>query len=151
MERKVYSIATLFRGRRVNARLYFADGIDGKASAHRVLANELGARREVKAVELVVGDIAVHPLNLRAEVMQNAARLGGDVMRLAGAPLCRVGNRSFDEVLGHSFLSSMFVVVVTLVFVPAADTAHGGCPLCNERATGWTRNGNPVFTGLSCA
>src|SRR5262245_39212503 len=101
MELKVYLIATLFRSRRVNDGLYFADGIDRKASAHRVLTNELRVRREVDAVELVVGHVAVHPLNLRTELAQDAAGLAGDVVTLAGAPLSGVRNRSFDDILGH--------------------------------------------------
>jgi hypothetical protein len=46
-----------------------------KAAAFGMLADHLLARGAVDAVDLVVGHIAVDPLNLRAEVAQH--RTGG--------------------------------------------------------------------------
>jgi hypothetical protein len=48
-----------------------------------VFANHLLVRRDVHAVDLVAGHVAGHPLNLRAELGEDAARLLGDPLKLS--------------------------------------------------------------------
>src|SRR3954453_578317 len=61
-------LSPLLRSRRVNRRADAGDLVRRETGGFGVLANEVLARRPVDAVDLVVGDVAVHPLNVRAEI-----------------------------------------------------------------------------------
>src|SRR4051812_32906396 len=58
----------LLSGSRVDRRADAGDLVRRETCGFGVLANEVLARRPVDAVDLVVGDVAVHPLNFRAEI-----------------------------------------------------------------------------------
>src|SRR5258706_339990 len=73
-----------------------------KAALLGVLANHRFVRSDVDAVDLVPGNVALHPLNLRTQVAQDAARLLGDSMKLLGGKRSRSGNLTLDHILGHA-------------------------------------------------
>src|SRR5581483_10470384 len=58
----------VFSSRRVNHSLNFRDLVCGKTSFTGVLAYQFGVGRNVNTIDLIVGDVAVHPLNLRTEI-----------------------------------------------------------------------------------
>src|SRR6185295_4431191 len=68
----------LFTGRGINDGFDLTNGIDRKTPARGVLANHLRVRRDVNAIKLVVRDIALNPLDLRAEVTEDPAGFGRD-------------------------------------------------------------------------
>src|SRR5882762_4791420 len=89
------------RGRRIDDRLDFRDRIGGEAAFSCMLANELFVGRDVDAVNLDIGDVAVDPLNLRAELAKNAAGRLGYRLQLLRRHLAGTGDFAFDDVLGH--------------------------------------------------
>src|SRR5205823_4293207 len=76
----------------------------GEAALLRVLAHHLLVRRHVDAVDLVAGHVALDPLDLRPEALQDAARLLRDRLQLLRAELAGAGDLTLDEVLRHGGL-----------------------------------------------
>src|ERR1017187_8244432 len=66
-----------------------------------MFAHRLFIRGYVDAVDFVVGHIAVKPLNLRAQLSQNAARRLRYRLQLLRRQLADFGNLSLDDKLGH--------------------------------------------------
>ena len=64
-----------FGGRRVDDVPHLRNAVRGEASLARVFAHHLFVGRDVDAVDLVVGDVALQPLNLGPEVAQHRAGL----------------------------------------------------------------------------
>src|SRR3954454_18394754 len=93
--------ARLFRGRRVDHGADFADLVGRKAAALGMLADQVLVRRTVDAIDLVVRDIGMDPLNLRAEVAED--RTGGlrRHLEVLAAELPGAGHLSLDYELGH--------------------------------------------------
>ena len=56
--------------RRVNETAYGRDTIRGDACAAGVLPNRVFVWCEVNAVDLIFGDVAVEPLNLRSHIFE---------------------------------------------------------------------------------
>src|SRR4051794_40570644 len=98
--------ARLRRGR-VDDRPDPRDAVGGEPALPGVLAHRLLVRREVHAVDLVVGDVALDPLDLRPHPPQDAAGLLRDGLELLGGQLPGAGDLSLDDELGHggTFLS----------------------------------------------
>src|SRR5207342_215119 len=67
----------------------------------RVFADEVFAGRDVHAIHLVAGDIAVVPMHLRAELVEDEAGLLGNGAQLAGRQGADTWNVAFDHVAGH--------------------------------------------------
>src|SRR6476620_3095639 len=82
------------------------DAVGRKSTAPRVLADDVLVGREVYAVELVPGDIAVKPLDPRAQFPEDRVRLprGRSQVFLGELPQSRYV--SFDHELGHPNLLS---------------------------------------------
>src|SRR5919106_2233578 len=97
--RRVRSL--LFSGCRIEDVLHFGDAVRGEAPPRRVLPNHLLVRRDVDAVDDVAGDVAVHPLDARAERVQYFVRFLRDAAELLRPPAAAAGNLTFDDVLGH--------------------------------------------------
>src|SRR5689334_9155085 len=77
-----------------------------EAAASRMLADHLLVRSTVDAIELVVGDVAVHPLNLRPELSEHiAGSLGGHLDVFWGKPAYS-RHLTLDYKLGHVRLST---------------------------------------------
>ena len=63
--------------------------------------DEILVRRNVDAVDLVSGDIAVDPLNLGTEPAEDAAGGFGDGFELVVREFSSAGDFALDDVLGH--------------------------------------------------
>src|SRR5438034_183429 len=104
--------SALFGGGGIDDVLDLGDLVGGEAALLRVLAHQLLARRHVHAIDLVAGHVALHPLDLRAEALEHAARFFGDGAQLLCGELAGAGDLALDEVLGHGLLlSSEFLEV----------------------------------------
>src|SRR5258706_12423579 len=90
-----------FRGDRVDHRPDARYLVRGKPALLGVLAHGRLVGRDVYAIDLVVGDIAVDPLDLRAHGLQDAAGLLGDALELGLRQLAGAGQVTLDDELGH--------------------------------------------------
>src|ERR1700756_1065376 len=77
------------------------DAISRKASALCVLANGSLVWSEINAVNLVAGDVALQPLNLRAHAPKNGQRFAGDLTEFRVRQISSSWNFSFDHKLRH--------------------------------------------------
>src|SRR5687768_2588855 len=91
----------LFRGGRVDHRLDLDDLVGREASALRMLADDVFARRAINAVDLVFGDIAVDPLDLRPELAQDLARGLRGHLQVRRPELADSGHFTLDDILRH--------------------------------------------------
>lgn len=64
----------LAQGGRVNEAPHCRDPVGWNTCAARMLPNGVLIRREVNAIDLVLGDVTVEPLNLRPHSAQNLER-----------------------------------------------------------------------------
>src|SRR5262245_10438867 len=78
-----------------------------------MLPDRLHIRSDVNAVDLLLGEITVDPLNLWTHLAQHAAGLLGDALALFGGQFARSGHISFDHILRHCvFLSAILSLFV---------------------------------------
>src|SRR5207237_9975980 len=96
-----HAVSALFGGRGIDDALDLGDLVGGETALLRVLAHHLLARGEVHAVDLVAGDVALHPLDLRPQTLEHVARFLRDCLQLVGAELAGAGDLALDEVFGH--------------------------------------------------
>src|SRR6266540_6819416 len=114
---------------RVNDGPYLGDPVGWEAATLGMLANQLLVRRQVHTIDLVVGHEALHPLNLRTELLQHAAGLLGDpLQRIRRKAAC---SREFtlDHKLVHRFLlelSFRFRTGLAPRAWPATNRRHAG-------------------------
>src|SRR5687768_3501817 len=87
------------RGRGVDHLTHLRDLVGRKPALLRVLPDHLHVGGDVHAVDLVVGDVARHPLDLRAQVLEHAARLLRDPLELFPGEPARAGQLPLDHVL----------------------------------------------------
>src|SRR5262249_38784762 len=87
--------------RRVDDRFDFRDAVRRKSALLRVFADQCLAGRVVNAIDLVGGDVAVDPLNLRAEVLEHPAGFLRDGLESLGRHIARAGDFAFNHVLRH--------------------------------------------------
>ena len=81
------------------------DGVDGKPAAAAVLADDLLGGGHVDAGDLVVGDVALHPLDVGSEVAEHLVGLAGDGRKSGGVHLTGARDGALDEVLRHCHFS----------------------------------------------
>jgi hypothetical protein len=67
----------LAQGRRVNEAAHCRDPVGWDTCAPRMLPNAVFIRREVNAIDLILGHVTVEPLNLRPHSTQNLQRAQG--------------------------------------------------------------------------
>src|SRR6516165_7266810 len=79
----------------------FADAISGEAALHCMFADGCFIGCDVDAVNLVGGDVAVHPLDLGTQVAEDATGLLRDCVKFFGLEVARSGDVAFDDVFGH--------------------------------------------------
>src|SRR5215204_3766584 len=65
--------ALFLRGGRVDNRFNLRDVVCRKAAAPRVLVDHFFTRRDVDAIEFIIRDVTLNPLNLRSHLIQNVA------------------------------------------------------------------------------
>src|SRR5215472_18108302 len=69
-----------------------------------MFANSVLVRCDVDAVDFVLGYVAMQPLHLRAQVLENAARFLRDGLQLLVFEVSGAGNLALNYILGHSCL-----------------------------------------------
>src|SRR6266566_3977422 len=89
------------RAGRIDHRLDARYAGDRKSAVLRVAANVGLVLREVDAIDLVVGHVALHPLDFRAHALQNLARLFRYRLQLARREPPRARQVALDHVLLH--------------------------------------------------
>src|SRR6516164_3993771 len=88
--------------RRVDRGSNLGDIVRGEAALACMFANSVLVRGDVDAVDFVLGYIAVQPLHVRAQVLENAARFLRDGLQLLGFEVPGAGNLALNYILGHS-------------------------------------------------
>ena len=68
-------VESLLGGSRVDDRSHLRDSIGRKTALSGMFAHHLLVRRVIDAINFIVRDVTVHPLNLRSQFLQHAARL----------------------------------------------------------------------------
>lgn len=71
------------------------------AAATGMLLDDVGARSPINAVNLVVSDVAVQPLNLRSKIAKDAQRIPGGFLSLLRGHLAHAGYFALNDELGH--------------------------------------------------
>src|SRR6266511_4011250 len=89
---------------RVDDGPYLGDPVGREAPTLGMLANQLLVRRQVHTIDLVVGHEALHPLDLRTELLQHAAGLLGDPLQCFRRQAACSREFTLDHKLVHRFL-----------------------------------------------
>jgi hypothetical protein len=87
--------------RRVDDLAHARDAVRRESTAARVLLDQLRRRGVVDAVDLVVHHVALHPLDLGAERIQDAHRLLGNGPQFLRAELARARQFTLDHEFRH--------------------------------------------------
>src|SRR5687767_11691977 len=85
----------------IDHRFHFEDLVRREPALFGVAADQVLARGDVDAEELVAGDVALQPLDPRAELAEDIAALLGDPAELRGGELAGSGQLAFDHEFGH--------------------------------------------------
>ena len=96
---------------RVTEKNALADAVGRQAGEARMLAHGRFVRREIDAVDLVGGHEALDPLDLGAELREDAAGVLRGVFQVAGGEISDAGHFTFDDELGHVVLAFFLVLV----------------------------------------
>src|ERR1700687_6057862 len=94
------------RCRRINHRLHLMDEISRNPAQIRMLPNQTLIARNVNAVHLSSGYKALHPLNMRSNLLEGVAGLLGECLQVGAREITRANHVPFDYELWHvnSFL-----------------------------------------------
>src|ERR1700730_8375970 len=95
----------LLQGSRVNKPAHGRDAIRWNAYPARMLPNAVLIRRKINAVHLVLGDIAVQPLNLRSHFFQNFQGMNRQVPDLVFGQRSSTSYFALDNKLRHGYQS----------------------------------------------
>jgi hypothetical protein len=74
-----------------------------------MFTNHLFAGSDIDAVNLVVGHVAVQPLDCRSEVIQNAARFLGYGPDFVRRGFSNSRNVALNNILGHALILSFLL------------------------------------------
>ena len=96
------NLSVLLGGGGVDYGADLCDGVCREAALGGVFADGGFVRGDVDAVDLVVCDVALEPLDLRAEGAEDAAGGLRDGLQLFRGELAGVGDFAFDNVLRHA-------------------------------------------------
>src|SRR5580692_3495176 len=94
-------IRALLCGRRVDHRANLRDSIRRKPALRRMFADRLFIRSDVNAINLVVGNVTLHPLDVRTHFPQHTAGLLRDTLQLLGRQLARVRDFPLNNKFRH--------------------------------------------------
>jgi hypothetical protein len=89
---------------RDRSRAHGGNAFRGKSGALRVLADELLVCGEVYAVDLVVRDEALDPLDVGSELIEDDSGRRRRFVQLVSAERPDSGNRALDHVFLHGYL-----------------------------------------------
>lgn len=85
----------------INDPSHLRNAVRREAALLSMLANHLFIRRDVDAVDLVIGHVTLEPLNLRSQLLQHSTGLLRDALKLLWRQLSCFGNLPFDYVFRH--------------------------------------------------
>jgi hypothetical protein len=105
-----------FSRRRVDDALYLGYSICREATLLGVLTHHLLVGSDVYTVDFVCGDVALQPLDLWTQVLEDATGGLGNALQLLWCQLPRVWDFTFDKVFWHSRVNTFFT------FTTAAET-----------------------------
>jgi hypothetical protein len=91
-----------FSRRRVDDALYLGYSICREATLLGVLTHHLLVGSDVYTVDFVCGDVALQPLDLWTQVLEDATGGLGNALQLLWCQLPRVWDFTFDKVFWHS-------------------------------------------------
>src|ERR1035438_8899272 len=91
----------VFRSGGVNHRFDFRDGIHGKLTTTGVLTNDFSVGGDIDAIDLVVRNITLHPLNLRPQRLHNTTGRLRNYSELLRGQLARSRNLTLNHVSWH--------------------------------------------------
>src|SRR5882672_10184177 len=146
----------LLSGRGIDDRRDRRNAICGKAALLRVLANRLFIWSDIDAINLVSGDVALKPLDLRTHPAQDATRLLRDRLELCGRKLSGARDLSFNYVLRHNGSPSVGWGNASLRLGPGNGTGLAsrravlGASALNGGLGGWRPFGSEVPDGALC-
>src|SRR5689334_14749725 len=103
-----------------------------------MLAHRRFVGRLVHAVDAVVGDVAVDPLDLRPHAAEHPARFLRDGLEVRRGELAGAGNVSFDHELGHG--CSPWVLAFQKLSVAAPDLINSCMALAPWMVTPSTKS-----------
>jgi hypothetical protein len=86
---------------RINQAANCRDAVCRHAELACVFTNHFLVRSEVNAVESVVGDVAMQPLDLRSDPAEDVERFDRNVPDLVLGHAADAGNLAFNDELGH--------------------------------------------------
>src|SRR5256885_4899279 len=92
---------------RIDYLAHARNAVGGKATLLRMRTHRGLVRGDVDAVDLFIGDEALHPLDLRAHALQHAAGFLGDRLQILHRQLAGSGEFTLDDVLWHCPLLSV--------------------------------------------
>src|SRR5579859_3092809 len=92
------------RCRRVDDRRNLQHTVRREPPALCVHPDQIGVWSDIDARDLVLGDIALNPLDIGSELAQHTARLLRDGLQLRGRESRRARNLPLDDVLRHAGL-----------------------------------------------
>ena len=91
----------LFGRGRIDDVAHLRDAVGRKAGVLRMLPDQLGIGRAVDAVDLVIGDVAMDPLDVGSHILEHAAGLLRRALQLPARERAGTGHFTFDHELGH--------------------------------------------------
>ena len=92
----------LVQGERVNETAHRRDTVGWHSCAARMLPNAVFIRREVNAIDLILGHVTMEPLNLRPHGTQSLQRSQGHLPDLHIGQASGARYLAFDYKLRHS-------------------------------------------------
>lgn len=98
------SALLLLFGDRIDDRRHNADAVYGEAAEFGVAADGCLIGGDVDAVDLVFGDVAVDPLDLRSEGAEHVAGLLADGLKLAWREAAGSSDIPLDQEFGHEVI-----------------------------------------------
>src|ERR1039457_4664068 len=80
---------------------HLRDLVSREAALAGVFADQFFVGRDVHAIQLVIGDVTLDPLNRRSEVAENATRGLRNALELVFGQVAGLGDFAFNYVLRH--------------------------------------------------
>lgn len=91
-----------FRGGRINNVAHFGNAVDGEATLCGVLTDELLVGRIIDAIDFVVRDVALDPLDLWAHLDEYITRFLGNGLEFLSGQISCAGEFAFNHVFWHN-------------------------------------------------
>src|SRR3954469_15755358 len=103
--RELSTDPTLLGGGRIDRRADLRNAVSGEAGRLGVLPDQILARRAVDAIDLIVGDVGMDPLDLGPELAQHAARALRGALQIVRTKVPDARHIPLDDELRHGRIS----------------------------------------------